>query len=55
MQEGKWITVLVDRVLYVHRGRDVIICTDQDFKNGAELVLKLSPEAKQKLLDDLKT
>lgn len=52
--ECQWVTVLVERVLYVHRGRDIIFCTDQEFKDGAELVLKLSLEARQKLLADLR-
>lgn len=48
----KWVTVRVERVLYINRGRDVILC-DDNFPNGAELVLRLSPEAVQKLRDDL--
>jgi hypothetical protein len=45
MSEGStWIKVDAERVLYVHRGRNVILCTEHTFPNGAEFVLRLSAE-----------
>lgn len=48
-----WIKVEAERVLYVHRGRDVILCTEHTFPNGAEFVLKLSPAARESLRQEL--
>lgn len=48
-----WIKVDAERVLYISRGRDVILCTEQTFPNGAEFVLRLSDEAKDALRKEL--
>lgn len=53
MPEGTWITVDADRILYVARGRDTILCTDHAFPNGATLVLRISDDAKRSLRDEL--
>ena len=42
-----WLTIKADRVLYVDRGQDVILC-DRDIPH--ELVVRLSPEAMVALL-----
>lgn len=52
---GTWIRVQAERVLYVHRGRDVILCTEHSFPSGAEYVLRLSDEAKEALRRELAT
>lgn len=46
-----WITVKADRVLYVYRGREVILC-DRDTPH--ELVLRLAPKAVAALLAQIK-
>jgi len=48
-----WIRVDAERVLYIHRGRDVILCTEHSFPNGAEFVLRLSDKAKDALQKEL--
>jgi len=50
---GTWIKVDAQRVLYVDRGRNVILCTEHTFPNGAEFVLRLSDEAKAALRKEL--
>lgn len=47
----RWITIEAERVLYVHRGRDVILC-DRDHPGPVTLVVKLTNEEMQKLKDD---
>ncbi len=42
-----WVTISADQVLYVDRGRDVILC---DRKLSNEIVVKLSPAALDALL-----
>jgi hypothetical protein len=48
-----WITVEAERALYVARGRDTILCDDRHHDNQVTLVVRLSPEAIQKLKTDL--
>lgn len=48
-----WIRIRADRVLYVHRGINIILCDDGDWPNGAEFVLGLSDESKWELLREL--
>lgn len=51
---GTWVKVDAERVLYVHRGREVILCTEQTFPNGAEFVLRLSESSKEALRRELR-
>lgn len=44
----QWITLEAERVLYVDRGRDVILC-DRDCRGPVTLVLRLSKAAWQTL------
>ena len=53
MINGTWIKVDAERVLYISRGRDVVLCTEHTWPDGAELVLRLSDEAKAKLRKEL--
>jgi hypothetical protein len=48
-----WIKVDAERVLYVSRGRDVILCTEHTFPDGAEFVLRLSDETAARLRSEL--
>jgi hypothetical protein len=48
-----WIKIDAERVLYVSRGRDVILWTEHTFPNGAEFVLRLSDQAKDALRKEL--
>ena len=50
---SNWIKIDVERVLYVHRGRDNILCTEHTFPNGAEFVLRLSDDARDALQKEL--
>lgn len=40
---SRWITIEAERVLYVDRGRDVILC-DRGHKGPVTLVLKISDD-----------
>ena len=46
-----WITIKADQVLYVDRGRDVILC---DRNIPRELVLQLSPGTVAAVLEQIK-
>lgn len=41
---SRWFTIEAERVLYVHRGRDVILC-DRDHSGPVTLVVRLSNQA----------
>lgn len=48
-----WVKVDAERVLYVSRGRDTILCTEQTWPNGAEFILRLSDESAATLRKEL--
>lgn len=41
---SRWITIDAERILYVHRGRDTILCTMHEFPLGATLVLRVKDD-----------
>lgn len=38
---SRWVIVEAERILYVQRGRDTILCTMHEFPLGATLVLRV--------------
>lgn len=53
MPEPRWVRVCAERVLYVHRGRSVILCTEHTFPDGAEYILQLSAAERSRLQEEL--
>lgn len=49
-----WVTIDVERALYVQRGRDTILCSDREQPGALTLVVSLSEQARRKLLEELK-
>ena len=55
-EQGKtWVTIVAERVLYVARGRDVIVCDRQLGHEIVEIVVKLTPAAVAALRAALQT
>lgn len=48
-----WLPIDVERILYVDRGREVILCDRHDYRGTATLLMRMSPEGLAKLRAEL--